>query len=75
MDAATKEQFKWKFYRLTLLLNFIVLLVAIGVIALFIAPIEYRIPLFLILLLAAITVGIYFWGKYRETRAWLEKQG
>jgi membrane protein YdbS with pleckstrin-like domain len=75
MDTATKEQFKWKFYSLTILLNLIVLLVAIGVIAFFKAPTEYQIPFSLILLLAAIMVGIVFWGRYRETRKWLEDQG
>ena len=75
MDTATKEQFKWKFYRLTILLNLIVLLVAIGVIAFFTAPPDYQMPAFLILLLAAFIVGIYFWGRYRETKIWLEEQG
>lgn len=75
MDTATKERFKWKFYSLTILLNLIVLLVAFAVIAFFKAPTEYRTPFFLILLLAAIMVGIVFWGRYRETRKWLEEQG
>jgi len=75
MDTATKERFKWKFYSLTILLNLIVLLVAIAVITFFKAPTEYQIPFFLILLLAAIMVGIVFWGRYRETRKWLEEQG
>lgn len=74
MDTATKERFKWKFYRLAMLLNLVILLVAVGVIAFFTAPADYRIPSFLILMVAAIVMGIYFWGKYRETRKWLEEQ-
>ncbi len=74
MDTATKEQFKWKFYRLAMLLNLVVLLIAAGVIAFFIAPADYRIPSFLMLLTAAIISGIYFRSKYRETREWLEEQ-
>lgn len=74
MDTATKEQFKWKFYRLAMLLNLVVLLIAAGAIALFIAPADYRVPSFLILLTAAIISGIYFRSKYRETREWLEEQ-
>ncbi len=74
MDTAAKEQFKWKFYRLAMLLNIVVLLIAVGVIAFFIAPDDYRIPSLFILLIAAIMAGIYFRGKYLETRKWLEEQ-
>jgi hypothetical protein len=74
MDTATKEQFKWKFYRLAMLLNLIVLLIAAGVIAFFIAPEDYKIPAFLILLIVAFMAGIYFRGKYRETKEWLDEQ-
>lgn len=74
MDPATKERFKWKFYRLAVLLNIIILLVAIGVIAFFRAPPDYRVPLSIILVLAAATLGIYFWRKYQETKTWLREQ-
>jgi uncharacterized membrane protein YkgB len=75
MDPAAKERFKWKFYRLAVLLNIIILIVAIGVIAFFRAPPEYRIPLFVILVLAAVTLSMYFWRRYRETKTWLKEQG
>ncbi|HON81568.1 MAG TPA: hypothetical protein PLN56_05180 [Methanoregulaceae archaeon] len=74
MDPATKEKFKWKFYCLTVLLNIIILLVAIGVIAFFKAPSGYRIPAFVILILSAGVLSIYFWRTYRETKAWLQEQ-
>lgn len=74
MDTATKEQFKWKFYRLAMLLNLIVLFIAVGVIAFFLAPADYRVPVFFIMLIAAVMAGIYFRGKYLETRKWLEEQ-
>ena len=74
MDPATKERFKWKFYRLAVLLNIIIILVAIGVIAFFRAPSDYRMPLFVISLLAAVVLGIYFWKRYRETKVWLKEQ-
>lgn len=74
MDPVTKERFKWKFYRLAVLLNIIILLVAIGVIAFFRAPQDYRVPLSVILILAAATLGIYFWRKYQETKTWLKEQ-
>jgi len=74
MDLATKEQFKWKFYRLVLMLNVIILIIAIGIIALFKAPDAYRIPVFLLLVLSATGFTIYFWSQYRSTHAWLQKQ-
>jgi membrane protein implicated in regulation of membrane protease activity len=75
MDPATKERFKWKFYRLAVLLNLIILLVAIGVIAFFKAPPDYRIPAFAILVLVAAILGIYFQRRYQQTKTWLEEQG
>jgi hypothetical protein len=74
MDLATKEQFKWKFYRLVLMLNVIILLVAIGIVALLKAPVAYRIPVFLLLVLSATGFTIYFWTQYRSTHEWLQKQ-
>jgi hypothetical protein len=74
MNLATKEQFKWKFYRLVLMLNVILILVAIGIVAFFKAPGPYRIPLFFILLLAAMGFMLYFWSQYRSTREWLQNQ-
>jgi nitrogen fixation-related uncharacterized protein len=74
MDPASKERFKWKFYRLAVLLNIIIILVAIGVIAFFGAPSDYRIPLFVISILAAVALSMYFWRRYRETKTWLKEQ-
>ena len=74
MDQATKEQFKWKFYRLVVMLNVIILLVAIGIIALFKAPGAYHIPVSFLLLLSAAGFTIYFWSQYRSTHEWLQKQ-
>jgi L-asparagine transporter-like permease len=74
MDPATKERFKWKFYHLQVLINIIVLLVAFGVVALFWAPEILRIPLFLILVLAALVLALYTRKSYRETKNWLAEQ-
>ena len=72
MDQATKEQFKWKFYRLVVILNLTVLIVAIGIIALFKAPADYRVPVVLICLTAAILAALYFRSQYRKTQEWLQ---
>ena len=74
MDLATKEQFKWKFYRLVVMLNIIFVLVALAVIALFLAPEEFRISLFTVLVLPAIVFTVYFWFQFRSTREWLRNQ-
>ena len=74
MDPATKESFRWKFYRLQIMINIVIFLVAAAFIALFLAAEEYRIPAFIILLLAAIILALYTRNKYRVTKAWLEEQ-
>ena len=57
-----------------ILVQGIVLFIAVGVIAFFLAPADYRVPVFFIMLIAAVMAGIYFRGKYLETRKWLEEQ-
>jgi len=73
MDETTKEQFKWKFYRLAVQLNAIILLVALAVLFFFLAPAPYRIPLFVILLVIALVLSWNFVKSYRETKAWLDE--
>lgn len=72
MDLATKEKFKWKFYRLAVLLNIIILLVGIGILSLFWMPEKYLIPVVLLIGLLVIGLTWYFWGQYRKTREWLD---
>lgn len=74
MDEATRERFKWRFYRLAVLLNLVILLVAIGFIALFKAPEGYAIPLAAALFLAAGLLGVYFTRQYRITKSWLDEK-
>jgi O-antigen/teichoic acid export membrane protein len=74
MDKATKERLKWKYFRLVLLLDLIILFVAFGVIALFLAPPDRKILVFTILILMTGIMSFYFRQKYRETRRWLDEQ-
>ena len=74
MDPATKETFRWKFYRLQIMINIVIFLVAAAFIALFLAAEKYRIPAFIGLILAAIILALYTWNRYRVTKAWLEEQ-
>ena len=73
MDAETKEQLRFKFYRLALQLNAVILLAALTVMALFIAPEQYRIPLVLVMIVLVVYLSITFKKSYRDTRAWLEE--
>jgi uncharacterized membrane protein YvlD (DUF360 family) len=74
MDPATKESFRWKFYRLQIMINIVIFLIAAAFIALFLAAEKYRIPAFIGLILAAIILALYTWNRYRVTKAWLEEQ-
>jgi uncharacterized Tic20 family protein len=74
MDPATKESFRWKFYRLQIMINVVVLLVAAAFIALFLAPEEYRIPAFAGFILVSLILALYIRNQYKVTKAWLEEQ-
>jgi hypothetical protein len=74
MDPATKESFRWKFYRLQILINIVILLVAAAFMVLFLAAEEYRIPGFIGLILSATILAVYTRNRYRVTKAWLEEQ-
>lgn len=73
MDEPAKEQFKWKFYRLALQLNAIILLVALSVLALFLVPLSYRFPAIALMLVVAGVLSWNFVKQYRMTKAWLHE--
>lgn len=73
MDDATKERFKWKFYKLTLLLNVVILFYALAVMAFFMGG-RYALPLFAALVLAASVLAFVFMRTYRKEKAWLMAQ-
>jgi multisubunit Na+/H+ antiporter MnhC subunit len=72
MDEAARESFKIRFIKLTLLLNAIVLLVAIGAFVLIIFHSLLGIAAGLALLAAGVIVFLYTWRLYQETKEWLE---
>ena len=72
MDEKSKAQFRWKFYRLTVELNIIVLLVAMSIPIFFIIHSPYTIPLIMGMLVFALVLFIDFYKKYHETKAWLD---
>ncbi len=72
MDENAKKQFKWKFYRLTVELNIIVLLVAMSIPIFLIIHTPLTIPVIVMMLAAALAVSVDFVKRYRETKAWLD---
>ncbi len=73
MDENTKTRFKWKFYRLTVQLNIIVLLVAVSIMVFFIIHSPYSVPFILGMLILAIVLAVDFSKKYKETKVWLNE--
>jgi len=73
MDEPTKLEWKWKFYKLAILLNAIILLVALSILALFLVPDPYRLTGSIAALLLALLLAIRFRRNYRLTKAWLEE--
>jgi hypothetical protein len=74
MDAETKELFRLKFYNVALHLNAVILVAALTVMALFIAPEPYRLPVVLVMILLVAYLAITFRRNYYETKAWLYEQ-
>ncbi len=72
MDENTKAQFRWKFYRLTVELNVIVLLVAMSIPVFLLIRSPYTIPAIIGMLALALILFMDFFKKYRETKAWLD---
>lgn len=77
MDQKAKDQFRWKFYRLAVELNVIILLVAVSVLFYFLLPERfesYRLPLIVIMLVVAALLTLDFRKRYAETKGWLHQQ-
>ncbi len=72
MDDASKEQFKWKFWHLTVILNGVILFFALVPIALFLFPTPYRIAGAIMSLILACLFTVLFIRYYRTTKAWLQ---
>jgi hypothetical protein len=73
LDEDNKVKFKMKFYYLAVELNVIILFFALSFIVFFIGPVQYRIPVIIILILVAFVLSLHFKKRYTETKAWLEE--
>ena len=77
MDEKTKNTFRWKFYRLAVELNAIILLVAVSILVFFLVPQRLdgiRYPAIVIMLVVAGIVLLDFRKRYTQTKAWLHEQ-
>jgi Ca2+/Na+ antiporter len=74
MEEDSKTRFKWKFYRLTIELNIIILLVAVSIIVFFIVHSPYSVPIIMGMLILALILSLDFFKKYKEAKKWLDKQ-
>jgi hypothetical protein len=72
MDENAKARFKWKFYRLTVELNIIVLLFAVSILVFLIIHSPYTTPVIIGMLALALILSWDFIKKYQETKAWLD---
>ena len=72
MDEKAKAQFRWKFYRLTVELNIIILLIAMSIPVFIIIHSPFTIPVIIGMLAVALVLFLDFIRKYRETKAWLD---
>ena len=72
MDENEKAQFKWKFYRLTVELNIIVLLFAMSIPVFLLIHSSYTAPVITGMLALALILSSDFIKKYRQTKAWLD---
>lgn len=73
MNEDAKNRFRWKFYRLAVELNIIVLLIALSIAVFFIVHSFYALPVIVGMLVAALILIWDFSKKYRQTKAWLDE--
>jgi hypothetical protein len=73
MNDSAKEQFKWKFWHIAVILNGIIFFFAVGIIALFLFPEVWRLPGSVVCLLIALVLTVIFRRQYLQTKAWLDK--
>jgi len=74
MDEDAKTRLKWKFYRLAIQLNIIILLAAVSIVVFFLFQSIYTLPLVIVILILILVLCWDFFHRYRKTKAWLDEQ-
>ncbi|MDK2975318.1 MAG: hypothetical protein PWP08_1689 [Methanofollis sp.] len=72
MEDADQQVFKFKFWKLTIVLNAIIIFVALAIGLYFKAPQPYGPVVALVLILVDIPLIWYFRKDYYRTKAWLD---
>jgi hypothetical protein len=75
MDEAARQAWKWKFYRVALHLNAVILSVALTVLAALLAPVSFRAPAVAALLVIDGILIVTFTRNYRAAKGWLDIHG
>ena len=75
MDDASKEQFRWKFWHLTVILNGVILFFALVPIAFFLFPEPAQVPGAVVCLILALILTYIFKKNYEKTKSWLNNHG
>ena len=73
MDESAKEQFRWKFWYVAVILNGVVFFFALGVIAVFLFPPAWRVVGSVTCLAIALVLAVIFRRQYLKTREWLDQ--
>ncbi len=73
MNESAKEQFKWKFWYNAVILNGVIFFFALGIIAIFLFPVSWRLPGSAGCLLLSLILAVVFWNQYSKTRQWLDE--
>lgn len=72
MEDADKQLFKWKFWKLTIVLNIIIILIALAVGLFFKLPQPLGPAIAAVLILVDLPLIWYFRKDYYRTKAWLD---
>jgi len=73
MNESAKEQFKWKFWHIAVILNGVIFFFALGVIAIFLFPPVWRMPGSVTCLVIALILAVIFRRQYLKTKEWLDQ--
>jgi Ca2+/Na+ antiporter len=74
MDEATRQEFKIKFIKLTVMLDVVMLLAACSFLAFFLLGPELNLIVSVLLGALTIALGAYFWKAYKRDKAWIKEQ-
>jgi peptidoglycan/LPS O-acetylase OafA/YrhL len=74
MDQAAKEQFKWKWWTLKIILISILVLIAVAFVGAIKVPAPYTLPFLAGCVILAVLLIWAFRGQYHKTKRWLDEQ-